>query len=244
LKQKIPQHVAIVMDGNGRWAEARGLPRVEGHRAGVEAIRGIVKVCPQKNISTLSVFAFGQENWARPIEEVNFLMDLFLQSLEHEIAELHQEGVRLRFIGERAVLDDALQTRMQSSESLTKDNQTLHVNVAMNYSGRWDIIQATRQLLHRVEAGEISSDDINEAVFSEALSTSGLSEPDLLIRTSGERRISNFFLWQSAYSELYFTDLPWPEFTPEEFEKSLTWFASRERRYGKTSKQMIEEDDA
>ena len=244
MKQKIPQHVAIVMDGNGRWAEAKGLPRVEGHRAGVEAIRGIVKVCPQKNISTLSVFAFGQENWARPVEEVNFLMDLFLQSLESEISELHQEGVRLRFIGERAVLDDALQTRMQSSESLTKDNQTLHVNVAMNYSGRWDIIQATRQLLHRVEAGEISSDDINEAVFSEALSTSGLSEPDLFIRTSGERRISNFFLWQSAYSELYFTDVPWPEFTPEEFEKSLTWFASRERRYGKTSKQMIEEDDA
>ncbi len=232
------------MDGNGRWAEARGLLRTEGHRAGVEAIRAIVKACVPKKISMLSVFAFGQENWARPIEEVNFLMDLFLQSLDREIDELNQEGVCLRFIGERDVLDKALQLKMQSSEQLTKDNQTLHVNVVMNYSGRWDIIQATQQLARQVQAGKIAPDDIHEATFSECLATAGLPEPDLLIRTSGEQRISNFFLWQLAYSELYFTDVPWPEFTPEAFDDALLWFAARERRYGKTSKQMIEENNA
>ncbi len=244
MKQKTPQHVAIVMDGNGRWAEAQGLPRAEGHRAGVEAIRGIVKVCPQKNISTLSVFAFGQENWARPAEEVNFLMDLFLQSLEREIAELHQEGVCLRFIGDRTVLDKELQERIQASEQLTQNNQALHVNVAMNYSGCWDILQATRNLIERVQAGELAVQAVDGVIFSDALSTSGLPSPDLFIRTSGEQRISNFFLWQLAYSELYFTDVAWPDFTPEEFDKALDWFAARERRYGKTSKQLTEEANA
>lgn len=241
MKQKTPQHVAIVMDGNGRWAEAQGLPRIEGHRVGVEAIRGIVKVCPQKNVSTLSIFAFGQENWARPVEEVNFLMDLFLQSLEREIAELHQEGVCLRFIGEREKLAPELQERIRTSERLTEDNQTLHLNIAMNYSGSWDILEATRRLIRGVQAGELSVHHINDATFSEALSTAGLAAPDLFIRTSGERRISNFFLWQLAYSELYFTDVAWPDFTPEEFDKAIDWFASRERRYGKISKQLSEE---
>ncbi len=232
------------MDGNGRWAEAQGLPRTEGHRAGVEAIRSIVSACPDKKISIVSIFAFGQENWARPKEEVNFLMNLFLQSLEHEIDELHAEGVRLQFIGDRAALDDALQTLMQSVESLTKNNQTLHLNIIMNYSGRWDMMQATRQLACRVAAGEVLPEQINETLFSGCLSTSGIPDPDMLIRTGGEKRISNFFLWQLAYSELYFTDVAWPEFTLDEFEKSLGWFASRERRYGKISKQMIEEENA
>ncbi len=232
------------MDGNGRWAESRGLPRAEGHRAGVEAIRGIVKFCSKQKISTLSVFAFGQENWARPKEEVDFLMALFCQTIEREMAEVHEKGVCVKFIGEREGLDDALQTLMQSVESLTKDNQTLTVNVVMNYSGRWDIVQATRQLAHRIQAGTLLPDEINETVFSEALATTGLPEPDMFIRTSGERRISNFFLWQLAYSEFYFTDTPWPEFTPDELEKALIWFASRERRYGKTSGQILEEENA
>jgi undecaprenyl diphosphate synthase len=244
LKQKIPQHIAIVMDGNGRWAEARGLPRIEGHRAGVEAIRNIVKACPQKKISTLSVFAFGVDNWARPEKEVKFLMELFLKSLEREMEELYAEGVRLRFIGDRTGLDEALQALMQSVESLTKDNQTLHLNIIMNYSGRWDILQATRQLAHQVQSGEVLPDEIDEVLFTHKLSTAAFPEPDMLIRTSGEQRISNFFLWQLAYSELYFTPVAWPEFTPDELDKALDWFASRERRYGKTSKQMIEEKDA
>ena len=232
------------MDGNGRWAEARGLPRVEGHRAGVEAIRAIVKACPEKKVSVLSVFAFGQENWARPKEEVNFLMDLFLQSLDKEMAELHAEGVRLKFIGARDALDDMLQTLMRSAEALTANNQTLQLNIVMNYSGRWDIIEATRTLAQRVQAGDLQLSELDEAVFSNTLATSGLPEPDLLIRTSGEQRISNFFLWQLAYSELYFTPVAWPEFTPSEFEKALAWFVSRERRYGKTSEQMVEKNNA
>ncbi|MDX2345898.1 MAG: polyprenyl diphosphate synthase [Legionella sp.] len=241
MKQKTPQHVAIVMDGNGRWAEAQGLPRVAGHRAGVEAIRNIVEACPEKNISVLSVFAFGQDNWARPEKEVNFLMALFLESLQREITELHEKGVRLRVIGERQGLDDALKTLIQSVESLTENNQTLHLNIMMNYSGRWDIMQATRQLAHQVQSGEVQPDDIDEALFSGMLSTAAFPEPDMLIRTSGELRISNFFLWQLAYAELYFTPVAWPEFTKAEFDKALDWFASRERRYGKTSQQIVEE---
>lgn len=244
MKQKIPQHVAIVMDGNGRWAEAQGLPRVEGHRAGVKAIRQVVKVCPDRNISTLSIFAFGQENWARPAAEVNYLMELFFQAIEHDVAELHAEGVCLRFIGEREQLDDALQALMCSVESLTKANQCLNLNIIMNYSGRWDITQATRQLAHQVQSGHMQPDEINEVTFSQFLLTSTFPEPDMLIRTSGEQRISNFFLWQLAYSELYFTDVLWPDFTADEFDKALIWFASRERRYGKTSQQMTKEENA
>ncbi len=232
------------MDGNGRWAEARGLPRIEGHRAGVEAIRGIVKACPEKKITVLSVFAFGQDNWARPKKEVNFLMGLFLKSLEREMEALHKEGVCLKFIGDRAALDEPLQLLIQSVESLTKENQTLHLNIIMNYSGRWDILQATRQLAHQVQSGDILPDEIDEALFSDSLSTAAFPEPDMLIRTSGERRISNFFLWQLAYSELYFTSVAWPDFTPDELDEALDWFALRERRYGKTSQQMIEENDA
>lgn len=232
------------MDGNGRWAEGRGLPRAEGHRAGVEAIRAIVKACPEKKVSILSVFAFGQENWARPKKEVNFLMDLFIQSIDQEIAELHAEGVCLKFIGARDGLSDILQSLMQSAESLTANNQTLQLNIIMNYSGRWDMLEATRKLAKRVAAGTLQADAIDEAVFADALATRGLPEPDMLIRTSGEQRISNFFLWQLAYSELYFTPVPWPDFTPDEFEKALAWFSMRERRYGKTSQQMAETDCA
>lgn len=240
----MPQHVAIIMDGNGRWAESRGLERSEGHRAGVEAIRDILAFCPQKKIPMLSLFAFGQENWSRPAEEVNFLMCLFMESLEREFEALHEKGVRVRFVGERTLLDASLQSMMQSVESLTKDNTALKVNMFMSYSGRWDILNAARRVSERVQAGALLPADINEAAFSDALATQGLPEPDLFIRTSGEQRISNFLLWQLAYTELYFTDILWPDFTQQAFEAALNWFASRERRYGKTSKQLIGEDNA
>jgi undecaprenyl diphosphate synthase len=243
LSQKVPQHVAIVMDGNGRWAENQGLPRLEGHRLGVEAVRGMVETCLKKKISTLSLFAFSSENWARPVEEVNFLMDLFIESLDRELDALHEQGVRLMFIGNRSELSDILQTAMQSVEQQTENNQVLILNIVINYGGRWDITEAARVLAERVQSGKLLLDDIDEDVFSNALATRDLPEPDLFIRTSGECRISNFFLWQLAYSELYFTDVLWPDFTADEFEHALTWFASRERRYGKTSKQLIKENE-
>jgi undecaprenyl diphosphate synthase len=238
LSQKIPQHVAIIMDGNGRWAEQRGLSRAEGHRLGVEVVRVIVEASLTQHVETLSLFAFGQENWARPADEVNFLMTLFVQSLDAELTKLHEQGVRLTFIGDRTGLDDVLQTMMQAAEDHTRANQKLTLNIVVNYSGRWDIVDATRRLMHRVQAGEIAPDDVNEAIFSETLVTHALPDPDLFIRTSGERRISNFFLWQLAYSELYFTDILWPDFTSHDFKQALDWFASRERRYGKTSHQL------
>lgn len=243
MSQIIPQHVAIVMDGNGRWAENQGLPRIEGHRSGVEAVRGMVETCLKKKISTLSLFAFSRENWARPADEVNFLMDLFIQSLDRELDALHEQGVRLMFIGNRAELSDILQTAMQSVEQHTENNQVLILNIVINYGGRWDITQAARVIAKRVQSGELLLEDITEDVFSDTLATRQLPEPDLFIRTSGECRISNFFLWQLAYCELYFTAIHWPDFTADEFEHALTWFATRERRYGKTSKQMIEENE-
>jgi len=243
LSQIIPQHVAIVMDGNGRWAENQGLSRIEGHRVGVEAVRGIVETCLKKKISTLSLFAFSRENWARPASEVNFLMDLFIESLDKELDALHEQGVRLMFIGNRSELSDILQTAMHSVEQHTEHNRTLTLNVVINYGGRWDITQASRVLAKRVQSGELQPEDIDEDVFSDTLATRQLPEPDLFIRTSGERRISNFFLWQLAYCELYFTDINWPDFTADEFRHALNWFATRERRYGKISKQLIEENE-
>lgn len=242
MSQKIPQHVAIVMDGNGRWAENQGLPRIEGHRSGAKSVRAMVETCLKKKISALSLFAFSRENWARPIEEVNFLMDLFIESLDRELDALHEQGVRLIFMGNRTDLDDVLQAAMHSVEKHTENNQILTLNIVINYGGRWGITQAARTLAERVQAGSLLARDISEEVFSKALATHELPDPDLFIRTSGERRISNFFLWELAYTELYFTDICWPDFTANEFEKALVWFASRERRYGKTSKQLIEDE--
>ena len=242
MSQKVPQHVAIVMDGNGRWAENQGLPRLEGHRAGAKSVRGMVETCLKKKIKALSLFAFSRENWARPVEEVNFLMDLFIESLDRELDALHEQGVRLIFMGNRTDLNDVLQTAMKSVEKHTKNNHVLTLNIVINYGGRWDITQAARVLAERVQSGSLLPDDINETVFSGALVTHDLPDPDLFIRTSGERRISNFFLWELAYTELYFTEVCWPDFTADEFERALACFASRERRYGKTSKQLIEDE--
>ncbi len=231
------------MDGNGRWAESRGLPRSEGHRVGVDVVKAMVKACVAKDISVLSVWAFGSENWSRPAAEVDFLMQLFLQALEREIDELYQSGVCLRFTGDRSQLSDALCEQMKSAERLTGANTKLILNVVINYGDKWDIVQAAKSLASQVVEGKISLDDMNEEAFSRLLNTHGLPDPDLFIRTSGEQRISNFFLWQLAYTELYFSDVCWPDFTVTELEKALDCYGARERRYGKTSKQLSEKHD-
>ncbi len=240
MNQKLPKHVAIVMDGNGRWATHRGLPRVEGHRMGVEAVKLTVEACLKKKIPILSLFTFSTENWSRPAEEVDFLMQLFIESIAREMDSLHEKGTRVCFFGDRTQLTDILQTCIQSVETLTASNDCFVLNVMMNYGGRWDIVQAARALAHRVVDGALAPEDIDEGLFATMLSTQGLPDPDLLIRTSGELRISNFFLWQLAYSELYFSEVYWPDFTASEFEKALDNFASRIRRYGKTSSQEVE----
>lgn len=226
------------MDGNGRWALQQGLSRVEGHRKGVDAVRLTVHACLEKKIPYLSLFAFSSENWARPPEEVNYLMQLFMDSIEKEMTHLHERGVRVRFLGERSKLSALLQACMESIETLTANNTNLTLNLALNYGGRWDILETTKILARRVAEEGLSLDAIDESLFSSMLSTDRMPDPDLLIRTSGELRISNFFLWQAAYSELYFTEVHWPDFTLDDFEKALTCFAARFRRYGKTSAQV------
>lgn len=230
------------MDGNGRWAEKQGLPRSEGHLAGVEVVRTMVKACIEKHIRILSVWAFGSENWARPTMEVEFLMSLLLQSLQREVAELHANGVQVRFTGERKQLSQAIQAEILQAETLTMNNDKLCLNIVFNYGGKWDITQAAKAMAHQVVQGELQLDAINEHVFERFLTCHDLPNPDLFIRTSGEQRISNFFLWQLAYTELYFTDVHWPDFNRLELEKAIEYFSSRERRYGKTSQQLESQD--
>ncbi|WP_407045545.1 polyprenyl diphosphate synthase [Legionella jordanis] len=226
------------MDGNGRWALSRGLLRVEGHRAGVEAVKTVIRCCLETGIPILSLFAFSSENWSRPSHEVEFLMQLFIDALGHEVKELHQHGIRLRFTGDRNGLSQKLQEQMQAAEKLTAENNRLTLNVVVNYGGKWDIVQATKTIARQILAGQLKPEDIDESLISNALSTHDLPDPDLFIRTSGEQRISNFFLWQLAYTELHFTDIHWPDFNVEEFRKALDSFSQRERRYGKTSQQI------
>ena len=212
MEQKIPQHVAIIMDGNGRWAESRGLARIEGHKAGVESVKKMIRCCMTKRIPCLSLFAFSSENWSRPSEEVNFLMELFLESLRKELAELNQHGIRMRFTGDRSLLSPLLQQQMREAELLTANNEQLILNVVVNYGGKWDLVNAAKKITKAVLNGELAIDDINETNFAHYLDTDGLPEPDLFIRTSGELRISNFFLWQLAYTELYFSEVHWSDF--------------------------------
>lgn len=226
------------MDGNGRWAENKGLSRGEGHRQGVNIVKLVVECCLQKNIPILSLWAFGSDNWRRPIEEIDFLMQLFLQSLQTEVSALDKQEICLRFTGDRSQLSSELQEQMQVAEQLTQHHKRLTINLVINYGGKWDILQATKALAQQVALGALELDSINEETFAEKLNMSFLPDPDLFIRTSGEQRISNFFLWQLAYTELYFSDLFWPDFSADEFTKALDFFASRERRYGKTSRQI------
>lgn len=231
------------MDGNGRWAENKGLLRFEGHSAGVDSVKTVIQCCLKNNIPVLSLFAFSSENWARPETEVEFLMQLFLQSLKKEVEELHQHQVSLRFIGSRDALSAKLQAEMQQAEQLTAVNKRLILNIVVNYGGRWDIVHATKLIAAQVLNGHLELEAIDESLLGNHLSTHGLPEPDLFIRTSGEKRISNFFLWQLAYTELYFTEAHWPDFSAVEFELALSSFRQRERRYGKVSQQLNDESN-
>lgn len=232
-----PRHVAIVMDGNGRWAQARGRPRTFGHKAGASAVRTIVEASAQRGIEALTLFAFSSENWRRPQTEVSLLMDLFLTSLRREVARLDQNGVRLRVIGGREALAPKLQQQIAAAEARTRDNTGLQLNIAANYGGRWDIVQAAQQLVRAAAAGELDPERLDEEAFAARLSLAELPPPDLFIRTGGEQRISNFLLWQLAYSELYFTDILWPDFDAAAFDAALAWYSGRQRRFGRTSAQ-------
>ena len=239
-----PQHVAIIMDGNGRWARSRGLPRPAGHRASLKIVRQVVEECRRRKIPYLTLFAFSSENWRRPPDEVGLLMKLLLESLAREVSDLHENGVRLRFIGDRAVLGAEITRTMLQAEALTAGNTGLVLCVAFAYGGRWDIAQACRSLAAEVAAGTLRPGEIDEAHIAARLALAGIPDPDLLIRTGGELRISNFLLWNLAYSELYFTDVLFPEFGAAELDAALAFFARRERRFGKTSAQIGVQADA
>ncbi len=227
-----PIHVGIIMDGNGRWAEARGWPRAEGHRRGVETVREVVRGSIQSGVKYLTLYGFSIENWKRPSQEIDFLMGLFRLYLREEIDELDERGVRLKFIGYRDLLDKDIVALIEDAENRTKDNKILTLIVAFSYGARQEITSAVRDVAREVLAGDLNVDEIDEIIFSEHLETAGIPDPDLLIRTSGEHRISNFLLWQSAYSELVFTDTLWPEFSKEDFFSAINEYNRRERRYG------------
>lgn len=233
-----PRHIAIVMDGNGRWAQKRFLPRVAGHRAGVAAVRRAVQLCLDFEIEYLTLFAFSSENWMRPATEVAELMSIFLTLLEKEVHKLNENNIRLKVIGDISKFNPRLQQTILNAEKLTVDNKKLTLVIAANYGGRWDITQAAKTLAAAVSTGEMRLDEITPQALSDSLSTATIPEPDLLIRTSGEQRISNFLLWQLAYSELYFIPVLWPDFAEQHFEKALEFYASRERRFGFTSEQL------
>jgi len=226
------------MDGNGRWARRQGKARHKGHRAGVKSVRSTVEAAAERGVSYLTLFAFSSENWRRPEEEVSSLMSLFVEALRREVAELHRNNVRLRFVGALEQLSDGLRKKIAESERKTAGNTGLNLNIAVAYGGRWDIVKAVRSLASKSAAGEIHSSDIDEDVFASELQLAGIPDPDLLIRTGGEQRISNFLLWDLAYAELWFTDVLWPEFDKAEFDKALADYASKQRRYGHTGDQV------
>jgi undecaprenyl diphosphate synthase len=235
----LPRHIAITMDGNGRWAAARGLPRTAGHQAGLTPVRMCIEECSHRGVEALTLFAFSSENWGRPAEEVGGLMSLFVEALDREIAELHEKGVRVRFIGERRTLSVRLQTRILAAEERTAANTALKLQVAVSYGGRWDIIQAAQKLAKECSSGAMRPEDLDEAHFAARLALAGLPEADLLIRTGGEQRISNFLLWDLAYAELYFCTRLWPDFAVSDLEEALAFFAGRERRFGQRGAQRV-----
>ncbi|MGH8246357.1 MAG: polyprenyl diphosphate synthase [Gammaproteobacteria bacterium] len=238
VQQTHPRHVAVIMDGNGRWATEKGLPRAAGHKAGVKALRAVVEHCILREISILTVFAFSSENWRRPRKEVGRLMDLFMESLDKEVAALHKNGVSVRFVGERAAFPVKLRAAVQRAEMHTARNSVLKLVVAANYGGRWDMTRACRRISEGVRARDIEIDNIDVSLFARYLSLADVPEPDLFIRTGGEQRISNFLLWELAYTELYFTDVLWPDFGPGCLDTALKWFSKRQRRFGRTSDQI------
>ena len=230
----VPRHVAIIMDGNGRWARKRLLPRVAGHRKGVEALRGVIRACGERGISHLTVFAFSSENWRRPADEVSLLMELFMRALESEVAKLHENGIRFRVIGDLTPFSERIRDLIREAEALTANNDRLIFSVAANYGGRWDVLQAVKKLIR----AKTPADEISEEDLTQHLCLADLPEPDLFIRTGGEQRISNFLLWQLAYTELYFTDALWPDFDTPALEAAIVSYQKRERRFGRTSEQI------
>jgi undecaprenyl diphosphate synthase len=234
----VPRHVAVIMDGNGRWAESRGQPRHAGHRAGVSSVRSTVEECIRKGVKVLTLFAFSSENWRRPKSEVNLLMDLFLSALHREVKRLQSNDIQLRIIGDVSGFPDKLQKRIVHSEEATAQNTRLILQVAANYGGRWDIAQAARRLAEAAVRGDIDPETIDEDLFGQYTLLAGLPDPDLFIRTGGDHRISNFLLWQCAYTELYFTPVLWPDFDAGEFSKALEAYARRQRRFGRTGAQL------
>ena len=235
---EVPRHVAIIMDGNGRWARQRHLPRVAGHRKGVEAVRAIVRACIARRVDYLTLFAFSSENWRRPADEVSILMDLFLRALEQEVAKLHENGIRFKVVGDTARFDPRIRELVAAGEALTAENTRLTLTVAANYGGRWDIAQAARRYFALHPEAATAAGDLDPDALEPFLAMSYAPEPDLFIRTGGEQRISNFLLWQLAYSELYFTGALWPDFDAAALDAAIDWYRRRERRFGRTSEQV------
>lgn len=238
LQQLVPKHVAIIMDGNGRWAKQRGKLRTFGHKAGAESVRRAVAFARRNGIKSLTLFAFSSENWQRPEKEVSVLMDLFMTVLKREVKKLHENDIKLRIVGDKSRFSERLQRQIREAEEKTAGNRMLTLNVAANYGGQWDIVQAAQRLAKKVEVRELSSDEISAPLFAEHLQLADQPTPDLLIRTGGECRISNFILWQAAYAELYFTPVLWPDFDDHAFSQAIAEFAKRERRFGLTSEQL------
>lgn len=234
----LPRHIAIIMDGNGRWARARMLPRYVGHREGVNSVRRVVETCRDRGVRALTLFAFSSENWQRPSDEVSLLMDLFIHALKKEVDALNRNDIKLRFIGDRAAFPANLRELIELAEDRTRSNTRLDLVIAANYGGHWDITQAFRSLARRVQEGELQPEEISEETIAAEISLADLPVPDLFIRTGGEQRISNFLLWQLAYTELYFTDILWPAFGARELEEALLWYANRQRRFGRTGEQV------
>jgi undecaprenyl diphosphate synthase len=237
----VPRHVAIIMDGNGRWATKRFMPRVAGHSEGLEAVRKVVEECVKQNVEYLTLFAFSSENWRRPPEEVGFLMKLFLKSLRKEVTRLAENNIRLKMIGDLSRFGSAITEMVEFSEEKTKDCNRLTLTIAANYGGRWDILQAMQKAF--VQNPHLDPHAISEELLTPHLAMAYAPEPDLFIRTGGEQRVSNFLLWQLAYTELYFTDMLWPDFDATELQKAFAWYAQRERRFGRTSAQLVEKSN-
>ena len=243
-KSSKPKHIIIIMDGNGRWAEQNGLLRSAGHKVGVKVLRNLIEHAVKLELTTITVYAFSRENWQRPKKEIELLLDLFISSLESEVKDLHENNIKLNFIGETDKFSEKLKKSMSESESLTSNNSKLTLNVALNYSGRWDIYNALLSIIDDMASKKITKNEINEELVNKKLSLADYDEPDLLIRTGGERRLSNYLLWQIAYTEMYFTDILWPDFNVDQFDLALDWYAKRQRRFGRTSEQIGENKNA
>ena len=233
-----PEHIAIIMDGNGRGAKSKGLPRVAGHRAGVKILRKLIEHSVKIKLNAITVYAFSRENWQRPKSEVDLLMDLFISALNSEVKDLNKNNVKLTFIGDRTAFSRKLQNSINESELLTSSNTGLSLNIAINYSGRWDIVQACQAIAKEIVSNKIAIEDVDEVLISNKLSLAAHKDPELFIRTGGEQRISNYLLWQTAYTELYFTETLWPDFDTKQFDIAIDWFSKRQRRFGKTPEQV------